>query len=270
MDEVRDRQLELLSKFDEFCLQNDIQYYAFAGTLLGVVRHKGFIPWDNDIDVAVSREDYTRMQTILKDEGANPYFRFLCNENYPEYLWQHGRISAKGTFMKTAKGYSKLGLSIDIFPLDNQGNNYEEALSNLKKIKECVQLRIMSYDYKYKTMHYPKKTSFFDKCVLGFKFYVLRNNTEAYWVHRHIELAKKFINEPTDSKYYGCNSNDKYTVVCERKWYDSAIRLPFENTSIPVPVGYKEILARYYGDFMQLPPKNKQVGAKEMCIFVED
>jgi len=107
VEQVRLVQLELLKKFDEFCCENNITYYAFAGTLLGTIRHKGFIPWDNDIDVAVSRTDYQRLQNILRDDNAHNYFRFLCFENDSEYCWQHGRISAKHTYMKTARGYRK-------------------------------------------------------------------------------------------------------------------------------------------------------------------
>lgn len=268
VEEVRDRQLELLEQLDTFCQAHGITYYAFAGTLLGTARHRGFIPWDNDIDVAVSRADYGRMQELLKSDDAHPYFRFLCHENDPEYLWQHGRVSAKGTFMKTARGYSRLGLSIDIFPLDSQGDERRAAERNLRKIRECVRMRIMAYDHRYKKLTYPKCT-LAEKVRLWFKFFILRRNTEEYWVDRHIRLAQTF-NGCSGSRYYGCNSNDKYCVVCERSMYDGVQRLPFEGTTIPVPAGYKEILTLYYGDYMQPPPREKQVGAREMSIYVEE
>lgn len=268
VDEVRRLQLDLLLQLDKFFKENCIQYFAFAGTLLGAVRHKGFIPWDNDIDVAVSRADYQKMQILLKDEEANNYFRFLCYENDPNYLWQHGRITNKKTYMKTARGYEKLGLSIDIFPLDSQGNDYQAAVDNLSEIKDCVSLRIMAYNKKYKNAKYPESLSQ-DKLYLLEKFNQPGCDQEEYWVSRHIDLAKKFIKQ-NDSIYYGCNSNDKYTVVCKRDWYKSVEYLPFENTTIPVPVKYDLILKEYYHDYMKLPPKNKQIGAKEMEIYILD
>lgn len=267
-DEVRSIQLELLSQFEEFCKQQQIQYFAFAGTLLGTIRHKGFIPWDNDIDVAVSRNDYEKMQRILKDENAHPYFRFLCFENDPLYLWQHGRISAKHTLLKTAGGYSKLGLSIDVFPLDNQGDDEVLAKKNLKKIRECVLMRITAYNRKYKGIKYPK-VSFWQKLKIWAHFSLLRHNTEKYWVKRHIRLAQKF-KDLANSLLYGCNSNDKYTVVCKRSMYDSAVYLPFEDRTIPVPSGYDDILKLYYGDYMKLPPREKQIGIKQMTVFIKD
>lgn len=266
VEEVRKLQLDLLSKFDEFCCNNNIHYYAFAGTLLGAVRHKGFIPWDNDIDVAVSRNDYEKMQILLKDDDANNYFRFLCYENDHNYLWQHGRISDKNTFMKTARGYEKLGLSIDIFPLDSQGDDYKEAKENLQEIKDCVTLRIMAYNKKYKNAQYPEDLSH-EQLQLFSKFNMPDCDQEEYWVSRNIKLAKKFINQ-NNSIYYGCNSNDKYSVVCKREWYDEIEYLDFENTKIPVPSKYDLILKEYYHDYMKLPEKNNRIGAQEMEIYI--
>lgn len=269
VEEIREIQLELLSEFDAFCKTNSIQYFAFAGTLLGTIRHKGFIPWDNDIDIAVSRTDYERIKELLKDDESHDCFRFLCYENDHDYLWQHGRISAKHTFLQTSRGYSKLGLSIDVFPLDSQGNSIDAAKKNLRRIKECVQMRIMAYDKKYKTMKYPSDSTFLQRAKIWFLFNVLHLDTEEYWVKRHIRLAQVF-NDEKDSRYYGCNSNDKYTVVCERRMYDGVLLMPFEDSVIPVPSGYDEILHLYYGDYMKLPQKGKQVGVKEMSVFIKD
>lgn len=267
VEEIRGIQLKLLSELDLFCRANNIQYFAFAGTMLGTIRHKGFIPWDNDIDVAVSREDYKRMQVLLKGEDAHPYFRFLCFENDPDYLWQFGKICAKHTFLKTTRGYSKLGLFLDVFPLDSQGDNRKAAERNLRKAQRCVQMRIMAYDKKYKTMKYPPKSSFWDRMRIWFNFNVLQRNTEEYWVSRHIRLAQKF-DKISNSVYYGCNSNEKYAVVCKRSMYEGVEYLPFENQMIPVPSGYDDILKLYYGDYMKLPPKEKQIGVKEMPIYI--
>lgn len=266
-EEVRYLQLDLLNKLDSFCKEHNIQYYAFAGTLLGAVRHRGFIPWDNDIDVAVSRTDYKVFQVLLKDEVANDDFRFLCYENDRNYLWQHGRVVAKGTYLKTARGYDKLGLSIDIFPLDNQSDDEQEAEKNLLEIKKCVQLRIMSYDKKYKGHFTYPKCSEQEKQELYTLFELQGLDDEEYWVKRHISLAQKF-SSMNGCKYFGCNSNDKYTVVCQRKWYESAELLPFENSVIPVPNGYKDILNRYYGDYMKLPDEDKRIGMKTMEVYL--
>lgn len=268
VQEVRELQLNLLQKFDSYCKENNIQYFAFAGTLLGAVRHGGFIPWDNDIDLAVKRKDYDRLINLLKDEGANPDFRFLCYENDNQYLWQHGRICDRNTYMKTAGGYKKLGLSIDIFPLDNQGNSLRKAKRNLKKTHKCVEYRIMAYDKEYKEMHYPK-VGILKKIKMMIEFNIFSHSSQEYWVKKNIILAKRF-NNMNSSYYYGCNSNDKYTVVCEKSDFSKSKLLKFENTTIPVPNGYHNILTKYYGDYWVPPKENNRRGVKEMKIYIID
>lgn len=266
-EEIRQIQFTLLSQFDDFCKQNNIKYFAFAGTLLGAIRHKGFIPWDHDIDVAVPREDYIKMQHLLKEDNSHPFFRFLCFENDKEYLWQFGKICAKNTFLKTTRGYSKLGLFLDVFPLDNQGNDKNLSNQNLKKAQHCVKMRMLAYDKKYKTMKYPPNTSFLGKLCIWINFNILHRDTEEFWVKRHIHLAQKFNNIP-NSIYYGCNSNEKYAVTCKKEMFENMEYKPFETLMIPVPNGYDEILKLYYGNYMKQPPKEKRIGLKEIPIYI--
>ena len=266
-EDIRKKQLEMLQKVDNFLKNNQIQYFAFCGTLLGAVRHKGFIPWDNDIDIAVSRKDYIKMQRILKDEESNDYFRFLCYENDHRYLWQFGKIIAKGTYLKTRGGYSKLGLNIDVFPLDNQGDDYEAAVNNLKEAKKCARRRVMSYDKRCKGAFTYPKCSDDELEELKYIFEGQGKDSEEYWVKKHIALAQAFKGQD-NSVYFGCNSNEKYTVVCERRFFESVEYLDFESIKVPAPIGYKEILTRYYGDYMKLPKKEMQVGLGESNIYL--
>lgn len=267
IDEIRKIQLKLLSELDTFCKINNIKYFAFAGTLLGTIRHNGFIPWDHDIDIAVPREDYIRMQQLLKHEESHPFFRFLCFENNSDYLWQFGKICAKNTYLKTTRGYSKLGLFLDVFPLDSQGNNLNKSKKNLLRTQQCVKMRMIAYDKKYKKLADFSKMSLREKISTWINFNILHRDTEEYWVKRHIRLAQKF-NHINDSIYYGCNSNEKYAVTCERWMFDDVEYKSFENNIIPVPVGYDKILKLYYGDYMILPPKEKQVGLEEIPIYI--
>lgn len=266
-EQIRKKQIEMLQKLSHFFDEHNIRYYAFCGTLLGAVRHKGFIPWDNDIDIAVPRADYIRLQSLLKNEDANDLFRFLCYENDHRYLWQFGKIVAKGTMMKTKGGYSKLGLFIDIFPLDSQGDDYDEALRNVKDARNCARLRAMAYDKKYKGEYsYPKKCTPEEIKELRILFEDQNLDTEEYWVRQNILLAQKYSGMD-HSVYYGCNSNEKYAVVCERSFFDTIEYLDFEDIKVPAPAGYEEILHRYYGNYMVLPSKDKQVGLLETNIY---
>ena len=264
--EIRDRQIRLLSIFKDFCEKNNITYFLMFGTLLGAIRHKGFIPWDNDIDLGVPREDYNRMIYLLKDDDSNPDFRFLCFENYPEYKWQHGRISDKQTYMKTAAGYSWLGLSVDIFPLDNQGNNKKDALKNAKDIRDCLNLRIMSYDLRHKSLRMPNGLSSKEQVRLLKIFLEEGKQNEVYWVKKAMKLATKF-NKQQKSIYYGSNS-DEYALLNKKEWYSSSVLFPFEGNKCSIPNGYDEVLKTYYGNYMIPPPEHERVKMSTTHIYV--
>ena len=264
--EIRENLLRLLILFKKFCKRNHITYYLMFGSLLGAVRHKGFIPWDNDIDLAIPREDYNRMITMLKDDDANPDFRFLCFENDPNFKWQHGRISDKRTYMKTAAGYSRLGLSLDLFPLDNQGNQKKDVVKRANAIKDCIIMRIMCYDFKYKALHLPNGMLPNEQIRLLKMFLNEGKQDESYWVKKAIQLATQ-NSKMKNCKYYGNFSNDFYPMPNKREWYSNTVSLPFEGIDCPAPVGYDEILKAYYGNYMILPPEHERNKINTTHIF---
>jgi len=233
--EIRTLQMELLHSFDSFCRQHQLKYFAFCGTLLGAVRHKGFIPWDDDVDLAMSRDHYNCLISLLKDEDAHPLFRLLCYENDHSFYWQFGKLVHKKTRMKTRNGHPQLGLNIDIFPLDNQGESRLEAEKLLSKVRKCVMFRRMAYNKRCGALSYVGRTVY--------------ERLEKYWVRRHIMLAQS-KNNKADTKYYGSNSNELHGGALKREFFDEVIMLNFENFKIPVPSGYKEILTTYYGDYL--------------------
>ena len=114
-------ELELLKEIDRVCRQNDIKYVIFCGTLLGAVRHKGYIPWDDDADVAMLREDYEKFKTVCKQ--LNPeiaYFQDHTTDS--EYRWGYAKVRRSGTsYVRLSQEHMKYknGISIDIFPLDD-------------------------------------------------------------------------------------------------------------------------------------------------------
>lgn len=262
VEEVRDIQLELFKKFDKYCRENNIRYFVGYGTLLGAVRHKGFIPWDNDIDVLIPRTEYDRLIELLKDDDANEDFRLLCYENDKNYLYPHGRISDKGTYIKTAGGYKKFGISVDLFPMDNQGDSIKEAEKNFYKVKDYTRLRIFSYDKKYKTLKIPD----YDwKVKLKYRIMLAWNQEQSHWVEKTINQQKIFNNGGRQTRYYGYTG--AYCPAYEKEIFADTVYLDFEDMKVPAPVGYELFLTKTYGDYMTPPPEDKRRKMKNTVVY---
>ena len=113
--------LEMLLELDRICKKNNIKYCIFAGTMLGAVRHGGFIPWDDDLDVAMLREEYEKFRKACKSDLNKANFFFQDNTTDPHYRWGYGRIRRKNSeFVRVGQEHMKMrtGIFLDIFPLD--------------------------------------------------------------------------------------------------------------------------------------------------------
>ena len=125
MDESRNIQLNILREIHKICEENNLRYYLAYGTLLGAVRHKGFIPWDDDIDIVMPRPDYIRFFEIAKSDTCD----FYSIEKNDEYIYSFGKASRKNTVIipDGMRCKIELGISVDIFPLDGAGQSTEEG-----------------------------------------------------------------------------------------------------------------------------------------------
>lgn len=244
-------ELDLLSKVKDICNRHNIKYFAIGGTLLGAVRHKGFIPWDDDIDIGMLYDDYVKFLKIASEELKYPYFlqSYLTEKEASALISRVRRTDTTGC---TAWEYDNvrydfnMGIFIDVFPLFNVPDN------SLKKWYQEKKLTFMSW-----AMHgYDLLRS---KRVTGLK---LRKKDIPYC------FLWKFLSFFTDYKSY----EEKYMRVCnlERKetvnvgltsyyrkevyrWpssvFRSCVELPFENTFISCPVDYEKYLDKQYGNW---------------------
>lgn len=129
LDQVKETALQLLIYVDRICEENDLKYSLYYGTLLGAVRHKGFIPWDDDIDIVMLRPDYDKLLSILaKDET----YLLLDQSTRPDYRYTFAKLVDSNTYLESTQFYSgedpELGVFLDIFPLDGVPENQEELV----------------------------------------------------------------------------------------------------------------------------------------------
>ena len=249
-EEVKKIQLEILDKVASFCEENDITYWLDTGTLLGAIRHKGYIPWDDDIDIGMLRKDYDKFTELFNKN--NERYKFVCFENTPDFYVAFGKVIDTNTVLyEPDKNGSKLAINIDVFVYDNAPDDdriikkmYDRRdrltyISLFSRGSQITNLDSVSKRLIKRTIHL---------CLCGF-------SSEKY-VRKLIENSKKYSNQNT--KRVG-NFTSASRIASDKKIFSSFVDVDFEGKKYKAPVGYDEWLTDFYGDYMQLPPKEKQV-----------
>ena len=245
MKKIWSVEIELLNKLLEVCKKHNLRIWAEGGTLLGAVREHGYIPWDDDIDMAMPREDYDKLQAVAKDEFKSPYFfQSGYTDMFPNGM---AKIRMDGTSAIERKNIFKnlhQGIFIDIFPLDIIPDNTEELNLFIKKIsvlrgeiyKYCdhtFSFTDWKYDLRLLKIIIKIKFKGFNKCFKEFEEYVKHYNSSQ---NTNVSLVSWSYNE---------------RFVRNRHWYDGIIWLPFEDVELPVPKDYHKILEKQYGNYME-------------------
>lgn len=268
--EVQLTQLEILLELDRICKKNDIKYQLCDGTLLGAIRHKGFIPWDDDIDVLMLRKDYNRFLEVCKKDLNKKYFlqNFLTDGNFP------GNISSlrKNNTLQMMNLYSDLDMShgiwIDIFPMDNILPNTligQVQKFLIYKIKILKKIRIKKYAYSSR-----------NTCLKYIKI-LIHNLLKPVSIQRFNKLQDKlacmFQNKETiySTSLASGKTNPKsyYKDMIKNNDFHDTIDMEFEGHLFPVPRSYHKVLTNTFGDYMTPPPIEEQKphhGVIEVCL----
>ncbi len=261
LEEAKKVELDILKKFASFCDEKGLRYTLAFGTLIGAVRHKGFIPWDDDIDVLMPRKDYNvLMETFNKEVGG----RYHLISPY-DPVSRHSFIKLIDT--KTVKvesriDYSKgnLGVDLDVFPLDGvpeQGKDFDKWV---KKLSRCYRVHSLFIFALPKTLKGKAKLSLI-KLLWGSKEKVLKKAAKLHDLYPYEQ-----------SRQVSCLEGWFNTGICfEKEWFDETIEAQFEDSTYPIPKAYDQILTAIYGDYMTPPPKEKQFTHHiDKAYFLED
>jgi len=252
--EVQLIQLNMLLKVDEICKQNDIRYYLLDGSALGAVRHRGFIPWDDDIDIGMFRKDYNQFLDIAGKSLDNRYF-LQTNRTDPYYYGPYAKLRANNTTY-IEKGSKSLGakmhqgIFIDIFPLDNVPDNELLLKMQLLLIRFLFSVAFARAD-SYPENRYKR----FLKKLYSTPF--LRLMKKSTFDEIIDKIASFFSNKETD-RIASLFSGYREKEVFPRYYFGEAKYLEFEGYRLPVPEYYDEYLRQIYGDYMELPPVEKR------------
>lgn len=243
-------ELDLLNELLRVCKKHNIQVSAFAGTILGAVRHQGFIPWDDDVDVALTRENYEKLVQVAPSEFKNQYF-FQTYQTDPNYFFGYARLRnslTTGIIVGNDKLDYNNGIYLDIFVLDGK---IEDAALLKKQLEDRNKCNILLNCYK---MGYPSRNilSRLVKYFLRFTYC----NLVSY--KKQVAKYKKIITRYNSSSNKVALMTHPYSFIrkywCYRDDLDSIQWVPFENIQIPIPKNAKSLLSNMYGDYMKLPP----------------
>ena len=262
LKELKEILLEVMDEIHEICEKHNLRYYLAGGTLIGAVRHNGFIPWDDDMDIHMPRPDYDKFMQIYPKEGKNVLYEHCINENYK---YPYAKLCKKGTRVIEKGGFGgvDMGVFIDIFPLDALGNNEKEAKSLMRKLVPYVNLNLSLLVEQWRD-----NVSF----VKNFAIWNLHN--VALMAGGHKKLLKK-IDKIIRTYDYESSSlvgefidEIQYKRIVKKKLYDARILHEFEGRQYYIPADYDAILTQFYGDYMTPPPEEKRVVVHGFDAFV--
>ena len=251
IEELKSIELNMLVFIDKICKESNLRYFLCGGTLLGAVRHHGFIPWDDDIDIFMPRPDYERFIELIKDSEE---YKLLANTD-KDYYYNFGKLVDKRTAMieRGNESISGMGVYIDIFPLDGMPNNEDEAVKHIEKI-DRIRHRITSFSIG--KPHFRKNIGI----LLVNWFYYITNKMTSIQAEqkKYIELAKQYAYDSSEFVYATGGAYKKKDIF-PRAWLSEGAELMFEGVKFRVPTEYDKYLKRLYGDYMELPPVEKRV-----------
>lgn len=251
MTEIQEKLLEMMKWFHNLCQEENLIYYAVGGTALGAVRHNGFIPWDDDIDVAMPRKDYDKLRLLAKKYRTTKKYTIEFPLEKDDAMYPFCKIyDTTTTLVENMRKKPKRGIYIDVFPLDGIGQTLEESLNNYKKISRRINFLNTRI------------------CALrkGRKLYKNLAIVLARAIPEFVISTKKLIKKINlmEKEYDNC----EYIVnlfgawgakeISKKEWFGEPVICKFEDGEIFIPQNAHEYLSRMYNDYMKLPPEEKR------------
>lgn len=257
MKEIQSVSLEMLKQVADLCEEQNIRYFLLGGTLLGAIRHKGFIPWDDDIDIMMPRPDYNKFLDYLY-ENKLPNLTLFNRRTCKDYPYMISRISDDRYILEFDNEKSiGMGVFIDIYPMDGMGATLKEALKYGKPndylSSLCFQASRDHYALemtKSPIRRLIKRPVFWLCRLVGKDFFQDR-------IEKHMGKYDYETSEWVGDLIWLCGGEKE---IFKREWLDDYVMVPFEQYEFRAPKKYDLVLKQLFGNYMQLPPEEDRIG----------
>ncbi len=258
LQECKQIEVEILDHIHSVCKQHNLRYSLGYGTLLGAIRHKGFIPWDDDIDIIMPRNDYDQLLQVL---GQNPNDTYILHTPAcGDYFYEFAKVSKANTLLveNNLLPIENYGVYVDIFPIDN--------------IPCCFRVNRI----KMRLLHRFRTASVYTSCppspavlkpVAWLVWKVARKIGYKTFVKAQQQLIRKTTQQPQDKLMFYASSNG---CTYHKNLFDNLIETDFEGKRYSIIAEYDDYLTIEYGDYMQLPPKEKQISNHNYIAYLKN
>lgn len=256
LSEILSIQLDILSSVDIYCRQKGIKYFLLGGTCIGAVRHHGYIPWDDDIDIGMTRPYYERfIREYNSDQEKDPNLRVFAPELNWDYYAPYANICDTRTVLdEGSNGHHgiEIGIKIDLFPVDGIPSDlraFHKEKEMMSKLWNALYLKRVTIDkerpFKWKLITFSRK----------FLLFPFRYSTIQKMIRR-LALSNKYEDAEFAVEVVFPWKRD---VMCEKCVFEDLVEIRFENISVLIMSNYDRYLTLKYGDYMELPPEDQRI-----------
>ncbi|EOH87791.1 LicD family protein [Enterococcus pallens] len=263
LQKIQKVSLENAIYFTEFCKRNNLLCYLCGGGAIGAIRHKGFVPWDDDLDFFMPRKDYEKLFKLWKaNENEQRYFLSKTSKEYNDKNSFMTLRDKETTFIKTYQSNLDIvhGIQIDIFPLDNAPES---------KIQRKFQKMWALVYALFCSQQIPKNHGKLLEIISSVLLNIAKGPKRKYYIWRYAEgRMTKYSQSKTQYVTELCVGPKYMGNIYPKIEFSEAIWMPFEDTKLPIPIGYDKYLSRVFGDYMTMPPVNQRKSHHE-AVFID-
>lgn len=259
IDEAKQIQIDILKDIHAFCEENGLHYTLIFGSLLGAIRHKGYIPWDDDIDIAMPRPDYERF--IASYKSKNGFYHAYDYRKDPDYHNPYAKVADTRTILEENVSMKNIGINVDVFPFDYLFDTKEECFSFIHKLDSLKKI------FRIKLVKPGKKNSFVKRCLIRLAKIIACPWSMKKITEKEYELVNTLNNDK--AAFVGLAVDPEidaaYRSVYPRRMFENFIKVPFDNEEFMVTADFDNWLTQMYGDYMTPPSDVNRTSPHTLC-----